>query len=153
MADVKLKKGDLALDFVLRDQNGKEFKLSDFSGKKVLLSFHPAAHTGVCSEQMKSLEANQRTFKDLNTVAVGISVDTIPSKKAWAKELGITETRLLSDFWPHGAVAKLYGLFREKEGFSERANVIVDEKGKIAFIKVYEIGTLPDIQEIISLLK
>ncbi len=153
MVEVKLKIGDTAPDFVLRDHEGKEFKLSDFKGKKVLLSFHPAAFTGVCSEQMKSLEDNQKTFQSLNTVAVGISVDTIPSKKAWAKELGITNTRLLADFWPHGAVAKIYGLFREKSGVSERANVVIDENGKIAFIKVYKISQLPDIQEIISFLK
>lgn len=153
MAEDKLKIGDMAPDFVLRDQAGKEFKLSDFRGKRVLLSFHPAAFTGICSAQMKSLEENQETFESLNTVAVGLSVDTIPSKRAWAKELGITNTRLLADFWPHGAIAKLYGIFREKEGFSERANIIVDEAGKIVFFKVYEIGQLPDIKEIIGFLK
>lgn len=149
----QLKKGDVAPDFVLRDQSGHEFKLSDFRGKRVLLSFHPAAWTRVCSLQMQSLEDNKDVFESLNTVAVGLSVDTIPSKKAWAKELGITSTRLLADFWPHGAVAKLYGIFREKEGFSERANIVVDEAGKVAFIKVYEISQLPDIQEIIGYLK
>jgi len=153
MVEGKLEMGDMAPDFVLRDQAGKEFKLSDFRGKRVLLSFHPAAFTPVCSAQMKSLEEHQETFESLNTVAVGISVDTIPSRRAWAKELGITNTRLLSDFWPHGAAAKLYGIFREKEGFSERANIIVDEAGKIVFFKVYEIGQLPDIKEIIGFLK
>jgi len=149
----QLKNGDMAPDFVMRDQSGQEFKLSSFRGKRVLLSFHPAAWTRVCSQQMQSLEANQDMFDSLNTVAVGLSVDTIPSKKAWAKELGITRTRLLADFWPHGQVAKLFGIFREKEGFSERANIVVDEAGKIIFSKVYEIGQLPDIQEIISFLK
>jgi peroxiredoxin len=149
----QLKNGDMSPDFVLRDQSGQEFKLSDFRGKRVLLSFHPAAWTRVCSQQMQSLEANQDMFDSLNTVAVGLSVDTIPSKKAWAKELGITRTRLLADFWPHGQVAKLFGIFREKEGFSERANIIVNEAGRIIFFKVYEIGQLPDIQEIISFLK
>ena len=149
----KVKVGSAAPDFMLRDQTGKEFKLSDFRGKRVLLSFHPAAWTGVCTAQMKSVEANQDAFESLNTVAVGVSVDTIPSKKAWAKELGITKTRLLADFWPHGAVAKLYGIFREKEGFSERANIIVDEAGKVVFFKVYEIGQLPDIQELLDFLK
>ena len=153
MVEGKLKISDMAPDFVLRDQAGKEFKLSDFRGKNVLLSFHPAAFTGVCSAQMKSLEENQETFESLNTIAVGVSVDTMPSKKAWAKELGITSTRLLADFWPHGAVAKLYGIFREQGGTSERANIIVDESGKVVFSKVYEISQLPDIQEIISFLK
>jgi peroxiredoxin len=150
---IQLKKGDMAPDFVLRDQSGKEFKLSDFKGKRVLLSFHPLAWTHVCSLQMQSLEENKNIFESLNTVAVGLSVDTVPSKKAWAKELGITSTPLLADFWPHGAVAKLYGIFRDKEGSSERANIIVDEAGKIVFFKIYEISQLPDIQEIISFLK
>lgn len=155
MADSKsrLKNGDVAPDFVLRDQNGKEFKLSDFRGKRVLLSFHPAAWTRVCSLQMQSLEANKDVFESLNTVAVGVSVDTIPSKKAWAKELGITSTRLLADFWPHGHVAKLYGIFREQDGISERANIILDEAGKVVFFKIYEISQLPDIQEVISFLR
>ncbi len=155
MAESKtqLKKGDMAPDFVLRDQSGKEFKLSDFKGKRVLLSFHPLAWTHVCSLQMQSLEANKDVFDSLNTVAVGLSVDTVPSKKAWAKELGITSTPLLADFWPHGAVAELYGIFRDKEGSSERANIIVDEAGKIVFFKIYEISQLPDIQEIIGFLK
>ncbi|MGB8706490.1 MAG: redoxin domain-containing protein [Dehalococcoidia bacterium] len=155
MADSKsrVKNGDVAPDFVLRDQNGKEFKLSDFRGKRVLLSFHPAAWTRVCSLQMQSLEANKDIFESLNTVAVGVSVDTIPSKRAWAKELGITSTRLLADFWPHGHVAKLYGIFREQDGISERANIILDEAGKVIFFKIYEISQLPDIQEVISFLR
>jgi peroxiredoxin len=149
----RLKNGDVAPDFVLRDQGGKEFKLSDFRGKRVLLSFHPAAWTRVCSLQMQSLEANKDIFESLNTVAVGVSVDTIPSKRAWAKELGITSTRLLADFWPHGHVAKLYGIFRENDGISERANIILDEAGKVIFFKIYEISQLPDIQEVISFLR
>jgi peroxiredoxin len=155
MADSKsrVKNGDVAPDFVLRDQSGKEFKLSDFRGKRVLLSFHPAAWTRVCSLQMQALEANRDVFESLNTVAVGVSVDTIPSKRAWAKELEITSTRLLADFWPHGHVAKLYGIFRENDGISERANIIVDEVGKVILFKVYEISQLPDIQEVISFLR
>ena len=61
--------------------------------------------------------------------------------------------RLLSDFWPHGGVARLYGLLRQKDGISQRANVIVGENGKVIFSKVYELGELPDIQEIIEQLK
>jgi peroxiredoxin len=144
---------DEAKDFILNDQNGKEFQLAKFKGKKILLSFHPLAWTAVCAKQMKSLEKNQSIFKKLNTVAVGISVDTVPSKNAWAKSLKIKKTRLLADFWSHGAVAKLYGIFRAKQGFSERANIIIDEKQKIVFVKVYPIPQLPDINEIIKFLK
>ncbi len=145
--------GEKAKEFALDDQDEKEIHLSDFRGKKVLLSFHPLAWTKVCAEQMKSLEKNRTRFEKLNTVALGLSVDTVPSKKAWAKEIGIKNTRLLSDFWPHGEVAKLYGIFREKEGISERANIIVDENGKVVFVKVYPISQLPDIEEIIRALE
>ena len=149
----KLKVGNNARDFTLEDQNGKLFKLSDFKGKKILLSFHPLAWTSVCAEQMKSLEKNKSAFDGLNTVAVGVSVDTVPSKKAWAESLNIKNTGLLSDFWPHGEVAQLYGIFRTKDGISERANIIVDEKQRIAFFKIYKLAQLPDIQEIIDNLK
>ena len=149
MAD-PIKEGERAPDFVLDDHNGKPVRLSDLKGKTVLLSFHPLAWTGVCSKQMKSLEKNYAAFKELNTVALGMNVDSVPSKKAWARSLGVKKTRLLSDFWPHGGVARQYGLFREKDGFSQRANVIVDGDGKVFFSKVYEIGELPDIDEILD---
>ena len=141
------------LDFILKDHNKEEFKLSNFKGKNILLSFHPLAWTSVCAEQMKSLEKNYETFEELNTIAVGINVDSIPSKNAWAKSLNIKNTRLLSDFWPHGEIAKLYNIFIEKEGFSEIANIIIDENQNIKFLRIYEIPQLPDINEIIKLIK
>jgi len=147
------KVGKNAPDFGLKDQNNAEFRLSEFKGRKVLLSFHPLAWTDVCAKQMQSLEKHKDEFEELNTTAVGISVDSVPCKKAWAESLGIKDTRLLADFWPHGEVAKKYGIFREKNGFSERASVIVDENSKIIFFKVYEIKTLPDINEIINFLE
>ena len=149
----RVKVGDGLRDFSLEDQNEEVFTLSKFRGKKVLLSFHPLAWTSVCSEQMKSLEKNKEVFDSLNTVAVGVSCDTVPSKKAWAKSLGIESTRLLSDFWPHGKVAETYGIFRSKYGTSERANIIIDENQQVVFVKVYPIGQLPDIKEIIEALK
>ena len=148
-----IKVGDKAPDFSLKDQHNKELRLSEFKGKKILLSFHPLAWTKVCARQMQSLEKNRAVFDRLNTVALGLSVDTVPSKHAWAKELGIKETRLLSDFWPHGEVAMLYGIFRVENGISERANIIVDEGQKVIFVKVYDIPQLPDIDEIINFLK
>jgi peroxiredoxin len=145
--------GETAPDFTLKDQEGQNFKLSEQKGKRILLSFHPLAWTGVCTAQMKALESNFKTISALNTVPVGISVDPLPSKKAWADNMGLKQLRILSDFWPHGGVTKAYRLFREHAGTSERANVIVDEKGKVAWVKVYEISTLPDINEVIGVLK
>jgi len=150
----KVKVGDKARDFTLLDQNGVKFQLSKFRGRKrVLLSFHPLAWTGLCARQMRSLERYRQRFDDLKTVAVGLSVDSVPCKAAWAKSLKLKNTRILADFWPHGGVAKKYGVFRDKNGFSERANIIVDEKGRIVFHKVYPIKMLPSISEIVQMLK
>ena len=148
-----LKIGDIAPDFSLKDQDKHEAKLSEFRGRRVLLSWHPLAWTKVCSEQMKSLEQHYDEFEALKTLPLGLSVDTVPSKAAWAKDLGINRLRLLSDFWPHGVAAQSYDLFRAKEGFSERANVILDDKGQVVFIKVYEIPQLPDVEELLAFLK
>jgi peroxiredoxin len=147
------KKGMKVQDFTLLDQNKEEFTLSKFVGRKVLLSFHPLAWTAICSEQMLSIEEHWSDFMALDTIAVGVSVDTVPSKKAWASNLGIERTRLLSDFWPHGEVSNMLGVFREKEGFSERANLIVDEEGKLIFSRIYPIKELPDIREILEVLQ
>lgn len=148
-----IQKGETVADFVLKDQNGKAFKLSESRGRKVLLSFHPLAWTSVCAKQMQSLEANLDTFDSLNTISAGISIDSVPTKKAWAENLGIKNTRLLSDFWPHGQVAKLCGIFREKDGFSERANIVLDDNGKVLYSKVYRLSELPDIEEVIQVLR
>lgn len=145
-----IKTGQKAADFILKDQHNTEFKLSDFRGRKVLLSFHPLAWTKVCARQMQSLEKNFKTLDLLNTVPIGLSVDTVPTKHAWAKSLKVKKLRMLADFWPHGKIAKTYELFREKEGFSERANVIVDEFGKVIWVKIYPIKELPDIKEVIK---
>ena len=143
-----IQQGEKAKPFLLKDNRDKDVRLSDFKGKKVLLSFHPLAWTSVCAEQMKALEANKEKFDLLNTVALGFSVDTVPSKNAWAKTLDIQHTPLLCDFWPHGKIAKAYGLFRVANGFSERANIILDEKQRVIFVKVYPIAQLPEIEEI-----
>jgi peroxiredoxin len=140
-------------NFTLQDQFGQNFILSKMKGRRVLLSFHPLAWTPVCTRQMQTLEKNKKVFEKLNTIAVGLSVDSSPSKAAWAKAIKIKHTKLLADFWPHGGVAKSLGLFREQNGFSQRANVILDEVGKVCFVKVYPIAELPDIDEIITFLK
>ena len=145
--------GSIAPDFTLKDQHGKTVKLSKFKGKKVILSFRPLAWTPVCHDQMLSLEENFDNFEKLNTVAFGLGVDSAPSNKAWADSMGIIKTRLLSDFWPHGEVARMYGVFRATDGFSERANIIIDESQKVVFVKVYPINQLPDVLELIHFIE
>ncbi|MBO9370612.1 MAG: peroxiredoxin [Chloroflexi bacterium] len=152
MDEVTLEVGDPAPDFTLKDQNDQEVTLSALRGKKVVLSFHPLAWTRVCAIQMQDLEKHRAEMERWGAVALGLSVDAVPTKKAWAESLGIQETRLLADFWPHGGVARAYGIFREKNGFSERAVFIVDAEGIIRFKKIYPMREVPDIGEILTAL-
>lgn len=145
--------GDKAPNFTLKGNRGEMVELESYRGKKVLLSWHPLAWTDVCARQMKALETNLAEMDKLGTVPLGLSVDAYPCKNAWAKELGIANVKLLADFWPHGGVASAYGLFREAEGFSERANVIIDENGNVIWVKTYEIPELPDINEVLAILR
>ena len=145
--------GDMAPDFTLKDNRVQDVSLSEYRGKKVLLSWHPLAWTGVCAQQMKSLEDNLAEFEKYNTVPLGMSIDSYPSKNAWAKELGIANVKLLADFWPHGKVALDYGLFLDDKGFSARANVLIDEAGKVVWVKVYDIPELPDIEEVLKVVR
>lgn len=153
MEKVAVNVGDPAPDFTLKDQNEQEVTLSALRGRKVVLSFHPLAWTQVCAIQMQDLEKHREEMERLGAVALGLSVDAVPTKKAWAESLGIRETRLLADFWPHGAVAQAYGIFREKNGFSERAVFIVDAEGVVRFKKIYPMREVPDIQEILKALE
>lgn len=149
----RIKVGDNFGNFSLKNHKDELIDTASFEGKKILLSFHPLAWTEICAKQMQSLEANYETFKALNTVPIGFSVDSVPCKKAWAKSLDIEKVNLFADFWPHGGIAAKLGLFIEKFGFSERANVILDEKRSAIFVKVYPIKELPDINEVLDFLK
>lgn len=145
--------GKPAPDFVLADNQDGTVKLSDLRGKKVLLSWHPLAWTSVCTDQMRGLEANYKKFEELNTIPLGMSVDPAASKKVWAQVLSIRKAKLLSDFYPHGEVAKALGIFLEEIGASGRANIIIDENGIVRWVKVYPIPQLPDLDEVFEALK
>ena len=136
--------GDTAPDFELRSHRGGTVKLSDFRGKKnVVVAFHPLAFTPVCANQMVAYESDRPRFDVSDTVVLGLSIDAQPAKTAWAQTLGPISFDLLSDFYPHGEVARQYGVFRAKDGISERAVFLVDKTGKIAWARVYAIPEQP----------
>lgn len=140
-----------AIDFTLKDQNKEEVKLSDLKGKKVILSWHPLAYTPVCTDQMRSLERNYDRIQEKgDTVVIGISVDPFPAKAKWADILDLKDIKIVSDFFPYAEVTKAYGLFNEENGASKRANVIIDEEGKVQWVKVYGGSELPDVEEVID---
>ena len=145
--------GQEAPDFELRSHRGGTVKLSDFHGKRnVVLAFHPLAFTPVCASQMRGYESDLGAFEKAGATVLGISIDAQPAKAAWATSLESISYDLLSDFHPHGEVAKKYGVFREKEGFSERAIFVIDKAGKIAWSKVYAIPELPKNDEVLTAL-
>ena len=140
--------GDSAPDFELASHRRVHIRLSHFRGQKhVLLAFHPLAWTPVCANQMTSYEDDYAWFAKHDTHVLGVSVDAVPSKSEWAKSLGGVSFDLLSDFHPQGAVATAYGVARD-DGISERAVFVVDKEGAVAFVKVYDIPTLPDNAEV-----
>ena len=149
-----LKSGDEAPDFELRSHRGGTVKLSDFRGKRrVVVAFHPLAFTPVCAAQMCGYQSDLSRFDAADAAVLGISVDAQPAKAAWAQALGPISFDLLSDFHPHGDVAEKYGVYRAKDGISERAIFVVDKAGKIAWAKVYDIPQQPDNEDLFTALK
>lgn len=148
-----LKAGDEAPDFELPSHRGGKIKLSDFRGRKnVVVAFHPLAFTPVCASQMQAYESDKATFDRADAAVLGLSTDPQPSKTAWAQSLGSISFDLLSDFHPKGEIARKYGVFREKEGFSERAVFVVDKRGRIAWSRVYAIPEYPDNKDVFAAL-
>ncbi|HBY08720.1 MAG TPA: hypothetical protein DEH22_13405, partial [Chloroflexi bacterium] len=92
-------------------------------------------------------------FVGLNAQVLGISVDHVPCLQAWAESLGGISYPLMSDFWPHGAVARKYGAFIEAEGKSERAIFVLDKEGIIRYIDIHDIDHQPDNEEILKVLR
>ncbi len=148
-----LKVGDKAPDFTLTDHHNQVVTLSSFQGKKhVVLIFHPLAFTSICSVQMPGYSSERQTFDGLEAQVLGLSVDSVPAHKAWADQLGGIDYPMLADFFPHGEVAKKYGILRP-EGYSERATFVIDKKGIVRHIEVHEIGKLPDHAKIVEFLR
>jgi mycoredoxin-dependent peroxiredoxin len=140
--------GDEAPDFELPDQHGTPVKLSSFRGKKnVVLVFYPLAFSPVCSGELCGLrdsfpEATSREDVELLTV----SVDSFFTHRAWA-DAEKFEFSLLADFWPHGAVAKSYGVFDEDKGLAVRGTFVIDKQGKVTWKVVNPILQARDIAD------
>ena len=151
---MSLKVGDEAPDFELRSHKGGTVRLSGFRGKRqVVLAFHPLAFTPVCAAQMSGYQADLARLESLDAVVLGISVDAQPAKAAWASTLGPISFDLLSDFHPHGEVARQYGVFRENDGIADRAIFVVDKQGRIAWARAYDIPEQPANAELIDALQ
>ncbi|ARJ05511.1 peroxiredoxin [Humibacter sp. BT305] len=121
-----LENDTLAPDFDLANQYGERVRLSQFQGKRpVTLVFFPLAFSGVCTSELCALEENLNLFKESGVELIGISVDSKATLRAWAEKERY-DFPLLADFWPHGDVAKDYGVFLEEKGFANRATFVID---------------------------
>jgi peroxiredoxin (alkyl hydroperoxide reductase subunit C) len=132
--------GEHAPDFTLRDQNNEEFTLSSRRGESaVLVVFYPLAFTGICTGELCAIRDDVGAFCNDVVQTVTISVDSVYSHKVWAEREGF-DFPLLSDFWPHGAVAQLYGVFNEEMGYADRGTFLVDREGIVRFAEVNRPG-------------
>lgn len=147
-----LEVGTTAPDFELPDADGRPVRLSDLRGKPVVLVFYPLDWSPGCSKQLDLYQLELDEFERRGAVILAISVDSIYSHGAWAAVRGITFP-LLADFNPKGDVARRYAVWREQDGFSERALYIVDADGVIRYGHVSpEVHHLPDIYELFDAL-
>ncbi|PYU19385.1 MAG: peroxiredoxin [Acidobacteria bacterium] len=139
--------GQPAPDFTLKDQNQKDVKLSQYRGKNVVMVFYPLDWSPVCTNEHACFVSDLKQFEKLNAQVLGLSVDSIWSHKAFAEKMGIRYP-LLADFQPRGAVAEKFGVYLADKGITGRAIAIIDKAGKIAWLKNYEILTVPEMKEV-----
>ena len=132
--------GAEAPDFVLRNQHGEDVTLSELRGRPVVIVFYPWAFSRVCTGELTELRDNPDVFADAGAELLAISCDPTYSLRAWADEQGF-EFALLSDFWPHGAVASSYGVFDADRGAAVRGTFVVDRAGVLRWSVV---NAIPD---------
>ena len=131
--------GDTAPDFELRDQNGTAVRLSEHRGKPVLVMFVPFAFTGICTGEVCEMRDASADLTADGVTVLGITCDSMFSLKEWAAAQGVTYP-MLSDFWPHGEVARAYGVFNEERGCALRATFLVDADGVVRWSVVNQLG-------------
>ena len=126
--------GDVAPDFTLKDQNNEDVTLSSFRGKQpVAIVFYPFTFTGLCQSELCEIRDDPSVFESAVVQVLAISNDSRHAQQKWAQEQGFTFP-VLSDFWPHGAVSKAYGVFNEQNGAATRSTLLVDKDGKVAAV-------------------
>lgn len=138
--------GDLAPDFELRDQHGTPVRLSDHRGRKVVLIFYPLSFSGVCHGELAAIRDEFLPAAGDDVQVIAVSVDSMFTQRAWSDQEGYTFP-LLSDFWPHGGVARTYGVFDDEKGVAVRGTFIIDGEGVVRWKVVNPIPTARDIGE------
>ena len=144
--------GDEAPDFELQDQERSPVRLSSFRGQKaVVVVFYPLSFTPTCQGELCAIRDSLPDFDGDDVQTLAISCDTTAVHKRWAEDQGYAFP-LLADFWPHGAVARAYGVFDEESGLAQRGTFIVDKQGKVAYKVVNAMRSPRDLDEYRSVL-
>ena len=139
-----LEPGALAPDFTLKDQAGQPVSLRSLRDTRdVLLVFFPLAFTAICQGELAQLQENLERYENAALQTLAISVGPPPTHRVWATQNGFT-LPMLSDFWPHGAVASAYGVFNDDSGYPNRGTFAVDRGGVIRFAEMKSPGELRD---------
>ena len=139
--------GDEAPDFELPDQHGTPVKLSSFRGtKNVVLVFYPLAFSPVCSGELCAMREDFPEVSRDDVELITVSVDSLYSHRVWAEQENF-QFALLSDFWPHGAVAKAYGVLDQDRGVALRGTFVIDKEGVVRWKVVHPIPQARDIAD------
>jgi mycoredoxin-dependent peroxiredoxin len=140
-----LEPGTEAPDFTLKDQDANEVSLSSFRGDKaVALVFYPFSFSGICRGELCELRDDLSRYESADVQLLAISCDSRQVQKAWADAEGY-QFPVLSDHWPHGEVARAYGVFNEDVGCAMRATFLVDKDGTI--VDAFESGGIGEARE------
>jgi len=148
---IPLKAGTQAPDFALPSTPDQKLSLSELRGKPVVLVFYPADWSPVCSDQLSLYNELSPEFSEFEAQLIGLSVDGIWCHLAFSKDRKL-HIPLLADFEPKGAVSRLYGVYNEKNGESERALFVIDSEGMIRWSYVSPIGINPGADGILKAL-
>jgi peroxiredoxin len=139
--------GSMAPDFELVNQHGQKISLSSYQGKKnVVVIFYPFAFSGICTGELCALRDDLAAFQNEKVELISISCDPMYANKVFAEQEGY-KFQVLSDFWPHGAIAKAYGVFDENRGCATRGSFIIGTDGKIKWMVVNGLGEARNIAE------
>ncbi|HWD91820.1 MAG TPA: redoxin domain-containing protein [Verrucomicrobiae bacterium] len=144
--------GTPAPDFTLRSTPDQNIRLSEFRGRPVVLAFYPADWSPVCGDQMALYNEMLSEFQALNAELIGISVDSAWCHAAFSHDRKL-HFPLLADFEPKGEIARLYGVYRDSDGTSERALFVIDSDGRIHWSYLSPVGVNPGAAGIISALE
>jgi peroxiredoxin len=155
-----LKTGEIAPDFKLESAIGesqKQFQLSAQRGSNVVILFYPLDFTPVCESELAAFQSEIAHFEKAGAKVVAVSTDTVFSHEAFQKELGGVTYPIAADRWPYAKTAEAYGVFPPTRHsipyVNDRAIFVVDKNGRIAWSKVYDIGTMPEPAEVLEVLK